>query len=248
LFSDFYGIAPKFKSGGFSIQPFLVYLTSDDYSSFADPTPYTDVKDLDIYYLGVDLSGKVGPVALDVTLISQSGDVTQKSTLTEHDVKAFLGDVKATVKFGSGDIHAEVLYASGDDNDADTDLETFLVPSIQSYTWAEIWTGAMFDFDTPDAACGRDTTNLMAYNVGLNFKPMKKVNVALDVWKISLAENDANGYDDLGTEVDLIITYELLKNLNLDLVGCYLWTGDATYHGDNQKDMSEIGAQLSFKF
>jgi hypothetical protein len=44
------------------------------------------------------------------------------------------------------------------------------------------------------------------------------------------------------------LTYSLMKNLNLDLVGAYLFAGDATYKGTNSKDAYEIGARLSFSF
>jgi len=255
---DFYGIAPKFKAGGFSIQPYLVYLTSDDYTTLEDknhvnPWLSKKVKDLDIYYLGVDLEGKVGPVSLWATLISESGDMTQETTLTEYDVKAYLAAVGATVKFGSGDIHAQFFTATGDENTSDTDLEAFVVPSIQSYTWGEIMGYGEIDTDVTPNSCARDITNIVAYNIGLNFKPTKKLNVALDVWQASLAEKDANGEDDLGTEIDLRFTYEVLKNLNLDLIGAYLMTGDATYKKVNptdpdQEDVTEIAAQLSLKF
>ena len=45
-----------------------------------------------------------------------------------------------------------------------------------------------------------------------------------------------------------MLTYSLMKNLNLDVVAAYLFTGDATYKGANDKDAYEIGTQLSFRF
>jgi hypothetical protein len=44
------------------------------------------------------------------------------------------------------------------------------------------------------------------------------------------------------------MTYALMKNLNLDLVGAYLFAGDATYSGKGESNPYEIGAQLSFSF
>ena len=36
------------------------------------------------------------------------------------------------------------------------------------------------------------------------------------------------GNSDLGFEIDLVVTYELIDGLNLDLVGAYLFADDAT--------------------
>jgi hypothetical protein len=55
--------------------------------------------------------------------------------------------------------------------------------------------------------------------------------------------------DVLRTEIDLRMTYAVMKNLNLDLVAAYLFTGDATSGGvANEKNAYELGAQLSFSF
>lgn len=250
---DFYAIAPSFKAGGFAITANLAYLTSEDYEAFSNPKYVTDTEDLDIYYLGVDVDGKVGPASVWASLIYETGDATEKSTQTEFDIKAYLVAAGATMKTGFGDVHAQAFYASGDDDDADTDFEAFMVPSIQSYTWAEIMGYGEIDYIVTPNSPGRDLTNIIAYNIGVNFKPAPKWNVLLDLWMAKLAEKNPAGDDKLGTEVDLQITYEIMKNFNLDLVAAHLWTGDATYKKVNpgdpkQKDATELAAQLSLKF
>ena len=64
----------------------------------------------------------------------------------------------------------------------------------------------------------------------------------------SWQERDAKNNDALGTEIDLKMTYSLMKNLNLDVVAAYLFAGDATYVGANDKDAYEVGTRLSFSF
>ena len=45
------------------------------------------------------------------------------------------------------------------------------------------------------------------------------------------------------------VTYQLVEGLNLDLIGAYLWAGDATStDGNNDEDPYEFGAQLSLSF
>jgi hypothetical protein len=93
----------------------------------------------------------------------------------------------------------------------------------------------------------------MAANIGASFKPMDKMKTTLDVWYAAKAEDTtfANGEeeDQLGTEVDLKMSYQLMDNLTLDLVGAYLFAGDATSaNGENEEDPYELGARLYIKF
>jgi outer membrane protein W len=101
-----------------------------------------------------------------------------------------------------------------------------------------------FDMAASNGSPANSITNIMAVNVGVKIKPMDKLTLNADVWYAALAEDDANGETDLGTEVDVKVTYALMDNLNLDLVGAYLFAGDAT--GDD--DPVEVGARLSLKF
>jgi hypothetical protein len=58
-----------------------------------------------------------------------------------------------------------------------------------------------------------------------------------------------NGEDDLGVEVDLVATYQLIEGMNLDIVGAYLFAGDAVSEtGDNDDDPYEVGMRLSLSF
>jgi len=68
------------------------------------------------------------------------------------------------------------------------------------------------------------------------------------LWYAKLAKSDVNGGQTLGTEIDLRATYALMKNLNLDVVGAYLFAGDATYQGKGEKNAYEVGTMLSFSF
>jgi hypothetical protein len=248
---DFYAIAPTFKAGSFKIQPFLAYFTTDDYSGLA--WRLGNVKDLEITYAGLELSGKGGPVSFWATFVYETGDYTDIATLVDYDIKAYAAHAGGAMKFGAGDIHAEALMLTGDDNAADTDYEQWFAPKFQSYYWAEIMGMGSFDVQASANSPGSDVTNLIAYNIGVNFNLSKKLKVSLDAWQASLAENDANGEDELGTEIDLEFNYELLKNLSLKLVGAYLFTGDATYKQVNptdseQEDITEIAGMLSLKF
>jgi hypothetical protein len=244
--ADFYAIAPTFKAGSFKIQPILAYFTTNDYSGLN--WRLGNVKDLDITYLGVEASGKAGPASVWVTLLYETGDCTDIATLIDYDMKGYAAHAGGNMKFGPGDIHAEILMLTGDDNNADTDWEQWFAPKFQSYYWAEIMGMGTFDVQASANSPGSDVTNLMAQNIGVTFKLAPKWKASLDLWHATLAEDDANGEDELGTEIDLEINYKVMKNLNLDLVAAYLSVGDATYKGPNQEDVTELAAQLSLKF
>ena len=78
---------------------------------------------------------------------------------------------------------------------------------------------------------------------------MDKLKVTADLWWAKLAEENTFGEDELGIEADVIITYQLVEGLNLDIVGAYLFAGDAlSADGKNDKDPYELGTRLSLSF
>lgn len=98
-------------------------------------------------------------------------------------------------------------------------------------------------------APGVAPTNILAANLGVTVKPMDKLSITADLWYAALEEEDAFGEDELGLEVDLKISYQLVEGLTLDVVGAYLFAGDATSaDGKNDKNPYEFGTQLSLSF
>lgn len=95
--------------------------------------------------------------------------------------------------------------------------------------------------------------NKLASNLGVTVKPMDKLSITADLSWAKLAEDrifSATVKDDsLGLETDLKITYQLVEGLSLDIVGAYLFAGDATSaDGKNDKDPYEFGTRLSLSF
>ncbi|MDT8284730.1 MAG: hypothetical protein RQ767_04335, partial [Thermovirgaceae bacterium] len=171
----------------------------------------------------------------------------------EADIAAWLVALGASADVGPASVHGQFFYATGQDPD-DEDLTAFTAPPGQSYYWAEIMGLGIFDADNSANCCGDRVSDTMAFNVGATLKPMDKVSVTLDLWHASLVEDDDQGETALGTEVDLIVTYALLENLKLDVVGAYLFAGDATTGGDgtnvydDDANPYEVGTRLSFSF
>jgi hypothetical protein len=259
---DVYGIAPSFQAGGVSINPYAFYVYSEDAARFAnneglaspaEQAVLPNTEELNIWYAGADVDFSFDPVSFWLTGIYQGGDADLVGG-DSVDFSAYLAAVGASVGMGFGDIHAEAFYASGDDDPADDDIETFFVPGLmESYYWGEIMGYGTFDDQVSNNAPADQIHNILAANIGVTVNPMDKLSVSLDAWYAMLAEEitlaDGSTEDYLGTELDLKISYELVDNLNLSVIGAYLFAGDATTENSpNDADPYEVGAQLSLSF
>jgi hypothetical protein len=229
---DYYAIAPSFKLGALSLNPYLLLVQSSKVSP--------EFPELSLTFIGADLDVKLGGVSVWLSGISESGDYDT------DDVSAMLFAIGAGMPLGPASLHAQLIYATGDDNPADTDRENFYVPAGQSYYWSEIMGYGIFDEYVSAGSCDEEISNLLAYNIGVSFKPMEKMTITADLWNANLEEDDAAGHDELGTEIALKLTYKILDNLKLAVVAAKLWAGEAT--GGGKEDPTEIGTRLSFSF
>lgn len=256
---DYYGIAPKFTiMDKFNLNPYFMYVYSKDASGWSELAKDTDLQgnidDFKAWYLGIDADATLGPVNTWLTFIYQGGDVGSKDSQGNLDFGGWLGALGGSFDIGIFDIHGQGFYATGDDNSNDNDFDAFFVPKGQSYYWSEIMGYGIFDNQVSNNAPADQISNVWAVNLGTSVKPLPKMKVRLDGWYASLVEdivvNDAGDLEsDLGFELDLVVTYEVVQNLNLDLVGAYLWAGDATT-ADSPDDANpwELGARLSLAF
>ena len=267
-----------------NVNPFVMWATTDEldawdpgvhipagngmYASDGDDISVSsggNATDMDIFYLGLNLDADLGAASVWFTGIYETGSVDFDGSMFDGDsldIAAYLVAFGATGDLGAAGVRGQFFYASGqdlDDLDSDSDLEAFYVPSQnmwtgQSYYWAEIMGYGTFDQIVSNGSPGDKISNIMAANLGATFKPMDKLSVAVDLWWAKLVEDDFTGESDLGTEVDLKITYELVEGLNLDVVGAYLFAGDRTTadnNGDQYDDDAnpyELGARLSLSF
>ena len=242
---DYYALKPTFNFAGGSVTPTLAYIYSKDASAWSATTGDKEVK---VWLAGADVDLKFGPSTVWFTGIYEGGDAELVSPAGHSmSVEAYLLALGGTFVAGAADIHGQVFYATGDDTTTE-DYEAFFIPKGQSYYWAEIMGLGTFDNQASANSCADKISNILAANLGFGFKVSDALTIKADVWHARLAEDNAAGDDTLGTEVDLKVTYSLMKNLNLDLIGAYLFADDATYKGTNDQNPYEIGTQLSFRF
>jgi len=244
---DYYGLDPSFNMGGMKLNPFVLYITSDDASAWGSTTANEEVG---VYYLGLNLDLSLDMGGLWLTGVYEGGSVDFSAAAGggDLDVAAYLFAIGGNVDLGAADVHAEFFYASGDDDATDDEANDFYVPQGQSYYWAEIMGLGTFDNQASANAPGDKISNIMAANLGATFGVGEKLSLTADLWYAQLVEDDAAGNNDLGTEIDLKAKYELVEDLNLEVIAAYLMAGDATYDGSSDADPYELGARLSLKF
>ena len=235
---------------------------------------------VNVNILGLDFDGKFGAASLWFTGVYQFGTLTTADALlgykagTEIDLKAYLVAAGGKFDLGKADIHGQAFYASGDDAVGslnDKTIDGFFLTRSSTYYWSEILGNGIFDNMSPIATGGPtggapkgygygsftganggpQVSNMWALNIGTTIKPMDKLSIAADLWYARLAENNVNKDDDLGIEANIVITYKLVEGLNLDIVGAYLFAGDAigtTSGGNLARNPYEFGTRLSLSF
>jgi hypothetical protein len=276
--SDVFAFYPVFNFGdNFSLNPFITFGYSKDgertafvnspagnwFSSFGAngfPAGFDPSDGFYTYWLGANVDATLGSFNLWATAIYQGGEYADgdAGTTGDLDISAYLAAFGGNVPLGPASLHGQFFYASGDDDPGDTDLEAFFGvdggAAGWSYYWAEIMGNGRFD-NALSAGSTANPSNIWAANIGATIKPMEKLSLRGDVWYASLVEDNLLGDKDLGIEVDLVATYQLIEGLSIDLVGAYLFAGDATTAEgftvggqSNEDDPWEVGTRLQISF
>ncbi len=260
---DFFGLYPVFNFGdALTLNPFIIYgYLSDDggtaeFSTLGQNGFPTFAGDgVSVVWVGANVDATLGSFNLWFTGIYQGGTVDSDTAgVDDFDVAAYLVAGGASVPLGPASLHGQAFYASGDDDGTDDDLEAFFGigggGAGWAYYWSEIMGLGIFDNQSSVGHGNADVSNIVAVNIGATIKPMEKLSLTGDIWWAALVEDNlVTGEDELGVEVDLKATYQLIEGLNLDVVGAYLFSGDASStDGNNEDDPYEIGTRLSLSF
>jgi len=226
-------IFPYFPMGDLTINPYLLY----GWVNLGE--------DNDPWWLGVDVDWKMDNIGAWFTGIYNGGDVN-----SDLSISAYLIAVGANMGMEGFGLHGQVFYATGDDDATDGDVNSFVSPPGQSYYWAEIMGYGIFDNQVSAGAPADKISNILAANIGVDFPFSDELKLVADIWYAQHAEDVVNAVGDLekdlGTEIDVVVTYTILENLKLDIVGAYLLAGNATGAGD--EDPYEFGLRTSFSF
>ena len=238
---DYYGVDPTFSMGDLKLNPFVMYMTSKDASAWSATNANEAA---DVFFVGLNGDWSTDMLSVWFTGIYETGTVEVVGG-DELDVAAYLFAAGASVNLDALSVHGQFFYASGDDDENDDEANDYYVPKGRSYYWAEIMGYGVFDDQVSAGSPGDQISNIMAFNVGVEF-PLDKLTLAADLWYAQLVEDNLAGDTDLGTEIDITATYQLLDDLSVTAVAAYLMAGDATGGGD--ENPMELGVQFALKF
>ncbi len=243
---DYYAITPYFKWKNLGVNPYFMYIFSDDGASWG---PTSDYNEVNIFYVGVDLNYTLQGWNFWATTIYNGGDAEQISSNQDQDFNGYLFGLGAKGAMGPVGLHGQFVYASGDDNPDDNDMDAFVNPEGASYYWSEIMGYGIFDNQASANSPEDQISNVWFIGGGVDYNVIESLKLNLDLWYASLNEKTTTAMDEyLGTEIDFKATWKIMPNLNLDFVAAYLFAGDGTYDGDNQSDPYEIGTRLALTF
>jgi hypothetical protein len=254
--ADYYALNPVFKVQGFQINPYFMYKYSDSAEAwFANgnaraPLGYAGTfNDMKIWWLGADVDYKFEGWNLWGTFIWNGGSAQQVSN-QDLDFQGYLFGLGGSGAIGPVGLHGQFVYSSGDDTPGDNKNDSFFNPRGASYYWSEIMGYGIFDNQVSANSPADQISNIWFVGGGADYQLIESLKLGLDVWYAALAQKEQIGASDtsLGTEIDLSATWQIMPKLNLDIVGAYLFAGDGTYDGPNQKDPYEIGTRLSLSF
>jgi hypothetical protein len=264
---DVYAVNPIITvAESWQLNPFLVYLYSKDArEALAAGGAGTNQlgglldggQNTKVVYVGANVDGTIGPVSVFFTGIYQKGTIEDVPNANgdDVDIEAYVVVGGGSMALGPANIHGQAFYASGDGaSQPDGDFNGYLGIGGggvgMAYYWSEIMGLGIMDQAQSAGSPGADLSNIWAANIGASIKPFDKLTITGDVWYAKHVQDDyITNEKNLGTEVDLVLTYQLIEGMNVDLVGAYLFAGDATAtDGNNDEDPYEIGSRFSISF
>lgn len=257
---EIYFISPAIRLGDISVSPYLMYQIKNPFGSATDPLPVTppggrapeEGVPLPLNALGnscfwgIDLDARLEAASAWFSGIYEKGSPRERGAMG-----VFLVSAGGGVDLGNTGLHGQAVYTAGKES-PNKEENGFLTPKSASYFWSEMLGDRSLTNENEIPDNGPDkTTNVMALNLGASHKPTENLTVKADIWYALLADP---GMDetvskkkpgDLGTEIDITVSYEVIKGLNVDMIAAYLISGQASEAKENPLG---LGTQFSLDF
>ncbi|TFH31844.1 MAG: hypothetical protein E4G97_03525 [Deltaproteobacteria bacterium] len=234
------------------------------------------LNDEKVYMLGGNVAAKAGPATISGFLQFQTGkfEATNPGD-RDVDISAFTIDLRADMNVGPGKAFFEGLYLSGGDNTADKykapiDLSTNNASpgGNSSYTRANSY----LMLASPDTlgtisqcfiGCSAPVTDqslgnqgrgmwMLAAGYAQDLNPKTKIQgniIYLNATEMLKSDN-SNRKENMGTELNARLDYNIYKGLDVGLVGAYVFIGDFYKNsaGQTAKDIYTTYARLNYAF
>ena len=218
-----------------------------------------------ITLLGMNADVKIPGVSLWFSGLYGNSQMCGIKNNDKYFSSAYLVAAGADTEIGSAKLHGHFFYAAGNEsvNYNNDDISSFNSPLRriwigQPYYSAEIMGYGKLESAVPSVGSPFDRiSSVAALNLGASIKPMDKLTLKGDIWYAKLADKEST-QNSLGSEIDLVVTYELIEDLKFDIIGAYLFSGDGAstklapggqqLKNENGSYPYELGARLSLSF
>jgi hypothetical protein len=243
-----------------------------------NPSGVSGVNKIRVYTPGVDASFNLGPLTLSGFALYNIGKV-DFPTGTDTDIKGYAVDVRGDMNLGPGKFFLEGLYVSGSDQSgSNPDFESVVTLSDRNASpggnSAYSRTDMVILLSSPDhinaAQCligcsggvaGQSPSNggrgMWHVAAGYSQKFTDKVSGKIGVGYLRATEmlvSDGSFRDEeMGTEINASLNYNLMKGLDVGIVGAYAFIGDffktsATGSGSDPDDAYDIHGRINYAF
>lgn len=252
-----------YEGPNFQIGPYFEYTHADTISLNGTPVDVLPVvTDLGLEGAntwGVSIFGNAtfGPLALTAEFAYRGGSadlVTAQGGLTEVDFNSWAAAGRGTYELPMMTVGAEVGYLTGQDPDENNEIQAFMTPFSFS-PFAILGELAINGMDLlgnasymssgshPRGSYSDFCSNMIYGKAFLQASPLPKLDAYLGIGYAQAAQDRADtGTNELGTEIDLSLTYAITPNLTYNFTGGYLFLGDFYNNGDLARNIG--GAPL----
>ncbi len=227
--ADWFGFVPAFTLAGITVSPHISYVkagSSGQLGAFADS---------EVWFFGVDSSGKVGPVGFTADLIFQKGSDLRvgagNCAAAACDLFSYVLDVSATLDLGPGALTLKALYSPGDDNAADADIDSWVNVVSTDYGWSPFFHDGSDNNDFVGSVTpGVGTGGIIAFGAEFALSPVKDLTITPNVYYLMAAKdvNVVGGSPDdfYGVEAGLQANWKIWDAVTLLAQFDYLFAGD----------------------
>ncbi len=247
--SDYYHLQYDGTFGDWKVSPYVGYYDANDTNINGAAAGTEDAK---AYFLGVDVAGKLGPVALAATVVGN--DWEQNDATDGRGIAAL---VKGTYVLDALTLSAEAAYY-GDDDTADGQFVSLRQgPATGLYNnFSEIVTGGRFDTrstlkTTRNGADDSYNGNYMYGKLGAEFKATANDKISGYYIYSQAAEDGTTVADNditYGHELDAYYDRAVVPGVTFSVGGGYLLADDDLSATDSSDDAWKVGTALTYTF
>ncbi len=225
--ADWFGFVPAFEVAGFRLSPHISYVRS------GGSVPQAGFQGAEVWFLGIDSTGRVGPVAFTADLIFQIGSDLKVGAgncpaAVDCDLFSYLLDASGTLDVGPGALTLKVLYSPGDDNAGDGDIDSWVNVVATDMGWSPFFhDGSSNNIMAGSLNPGIGVSGVIAGGAEFAVSPFRELTVTPNVYYLMAAEdNPANGEDFYGIEAGVQAIWKVWDAVDLLAQFDYLFAGD----------------------